>query len=146
MFFHRKKYADSKHSGLAPTQAESGGEQLGQVIGAMPAGGLCIQARGDSHSGVLLAVEQCWGHFQTPSPNFQHVTPLSRVRVPGQMGGLTPGQCLGAVWGGSGCGAVLGARYRAAVGTSVSTPAVQCPALLLAGDQGMPAVPLQCHG
>lgn len=55
------------------------GEQLGQVIGVMPAGSSCLQVRGDGHSRVLLAgplgllcVEQHWGHFQTPSPNFQH--------------------------------------------------------------------------
>lgn len=39
MFFYGKKCADSKYSGLAPflpilpDQAESGGEQLGQVMG-----------------------------------------------------------------------------------------------------------------
>lgn len=64
------------------------GEHLGQVIGAMPAGSSCLQVWGDGHSVVLLTgplwwlcVEQHWGHFQTPSPNFQCVTPLSRVHV-----------------------------------------------------------------
>lgn len=54
------------------------GEHLGQVIGAMPAGSSCLQVWGDGHSVVLLAgplwwlcVEQHWGHFQTPSPNYR---------------------------------------------------------------------------
>lgn len=99
MFFHRKKkYADSKYSGLAPfhqgllVRGGAGDGSNTCRIAEMPAPvPLCLQAWGDGPSGVLLAVEQHWGHFQPLSPNLEYVTPLPRVRVTGQRGGLTPG-------------------------------------------------------
>lgn len=104
-------------------------------------GSSSLQVWGDGHSGVLLAVEQHWGHFQTPFPQL-----AACDTSPGSLGRWEDshlGTVWGAVWGGrGGCGAVCAhlehsARYRAALGA----PAVQCHVLQLAGDQRMPAVP-----